>query len=930
MKSKLFASVLACLVTALSVRGEILLVDGFPTGEGGYSTAKATVTNFKPTGSSIIGFADEAYSGQNFVYTFGSNQGLSFPTSFSSIVPAGDSAIGFQDSNSTKANRTSYRKLAASVIGLTSGKFYIRLLMQADATALDKLEGGDNLALVSYYAAGLNGSSYYSTAGQFGDAIKSRTYLYDLAFGYVKNGAGSVSISLIARGAGDQIVTCPLVANPTSGNTYIGLIEVDPNAGTDGKEKIRAVVQDVSDYNPAFTFQKLDGDSDTIEVELISADGKGKTLEKFCVDGRLGTGNGIVKFDEFAIATSVEELVYVGAAPQTYTLYIASNIDGLGQPQPPYGKIEDVATDGSVVCTPGEMPFSDGVAYSCTGYTYETRDEQGEWSEPEVRTEKSFVMDDSAQTVRITWQWAPVAYRVAVMTHGSGSESVTFDADPVAPLQDGEGSIGGYFAADEELSVSAVDGAGTDPCEFLSWSGDVESNERTIAVTPSAPLALVANFKTHWKYDSENGTLSDGNWTLTCGAYQDADITVENPLVITGATAGNGVLDLETINSEISGGTVRAIGDAVFKDRTDLVALMLSPSVVYIGKEAFLNSGIANLPDFSHVVEVSDNAFQGCANMKGQPDFSSLATVKNNAFDSTGLSGDLILPELTLATYASFQKAAFTGKIVAPKLASIPQNFAVNLKVTSAEFDSATTVGNTAFSGCSKLASIKLSPNVKTFVSACFNGCSSLVEMDPAPFGPSVETIGYRSFAGTALANMVFGESFVSFDARSATDETSDAFSGSKVQSVDLSATSLAGLRTALFRDCYQLEHVVLPATVNQIDAQVFGAANAVDKLLVVDFAGDVPATVSDQWADNPDNNNGVSRPNRDWKMIIRVKGSRAASWTADPHFVALKDIPDVELKPNYDRLGEFKRVVGAWRNMWLCVDSKGLVITVK
>jgi hypothetical protein len=38
MKSKLFASVLACLVTALSVRGEILMYEGFPTGEGGYPT----------------------------------------------------------------------------------------------------------------------------------------------------------------------------------------------------------------------------------------------------------------------------------------------------------------------------------------------------------------------------------------------------------------------------------------------------------------------------------------------------------------------------------------------------------------------------------------------------------------------------------------------------------------------------------------------------------------------------------------------------------------------------------------------------------------------------------------------------------------------------------------------------------------------------
>ena len=933
MKCKLFASVLACLVTALSVRGEILMYEGFPTGEGGYPTTKSYITGQTITTENSKGFAAQTYVAGNYLYSFGTDAGLKYPESFNSeTFVSYDSAIGFEVNYNVKYIRQAARQVASGVFGNgRSGKLYFRMLMQCDSTAWNLLTSGDSMVQYNYYAAGLAYDRIRGSLANVSETFNSplnpnaaRTAIYYLAFGYVKNAQGNVSASLIVRGADDQINIYPIVQSPISGETYICLAEIDINAGIDGKERIRAMIQPVSSYDPTFEYATL-GQSDFVEAEMVN---DSKYLDVLIpAAGFLNTAGGTVKFDEFGVATTADDLVYIQSAAGSKTVMVAGNPSGIGTPDPDYGTVSDVEVGTTFSC--GDDFFKDGVMHSCTGYTYETRDEQGAWSEPQFVDEKTYVLDDSADTVRITWQWAPVAYRVAVTTYGSGSESVTFSADPVASLKDGEGTIGGYFAAGEELSVSAVDGAGTDPCEFLSWSGDVESNERTIAVTPSAPLALIANFKTHWKYDSENGTLSDGNWMLTCGAYQDADITVENPLVITSATAGNGVLDLETINSDISGGTVRAIGEVAFKNRTDLTALMLSPSVVYIGKEAFLNAGIANLPDFSHVVEVGDNAFQGCANMKGQPDFSSLVTVRNQSFDSTGLSGDLILPKLTLATYASFQKAAFTGKIVAPKLASIPQNFAVNLKVTSAEFDSATTVGNTAFSGCSKLASIKLSPNVKTFVSACFNGCSSLVEMDPAPFGPSVETIGYRSFAGTALANMVFGESFVSFDARSATDETSDAFSGSKVQSVDLSATSLAGLRTALFRDCYQLEHVVLPATVNQIDAQVFGAANAVDKLLVVDFAGDVPATVSDLWADNPDNN-GVSRPNRDWKMIIRVKGSRAASWTADPHFVALKDIPDVESKPNYDRLGEFKRVVGAWRNMWLSVDSKGLVITVK
>ena len=935
MKNKILTTLMAFAAMMLSARAEILMYEGFPTGEGGYPTTSSTAINgLTVTPAESVAFDSSAqYWAGNYVNSPGAYAGLSYPAAFDSATYpsyAGAATLCATVGHAPNQMRQAIRQFSSGVFKERTGKVYFRMLMQADETALGRLTGADGIVALNHYAAGLlydrvRGGLQYATESLYSslNAGTSRNAIYYLAFGFVKAADGSLSAALLVRGADDVRSVYPILTSVVPGETYICLAEIDLNAGTDGKEKVRAMIQPVSNYNPKFLYATL-GATDTIEVDIVNSSCYLDVL--LAEEGLLHTNNGVVKFDEFGVATTADDLVYIQSAAGSKTVMVAGNPSGIGTPDPDYGIVSDVEVGTTFSC--GDDFFKDGVMHSCTGYTYETRDEQGAWSEPEVRTEKSFVMDDSALTVRITWQWAPVAYRVAVTTHGSGSESVTFGADPVAPLKDGEGTLGGYFAAGEVLSVSAVDGAGADPCEFLSWSGDVESNERTIAVTPSAPLSLVANFKTHWKYDSEAGTLSDGNWTLTCGAYQDADITVEAPLMITGATAGNGVLDLEAINNEISGGTVRAIGEAAFKSRTDLTALKLSPSVVFIGKEAFINSGIANLPDFSHVVEVGDNAFQGCADMKGQPDFSSLVTVRNQSFDSTGLTGDLLLPELTLATYASFSKAAFTGKIVAPKLVTIPQNFAVNLKVTSAEFESATSVGNTAFSGCSKLVSIKLSPNVKTFVSACFNGCSSLVEMDPAPFGPSVETVGYRSFAGTAFTNLVFGESFVAFDAHSATDETSDAFNGSKVQSVDLGATSLTGLRTALFRDCYQLEHVVLPATVDEIGAQAFGAANAVDKLLVVDCAGEMPTTVSDLWADNPDNN-GVSRPNRDWKMVVRVKAKHADSWMADEHFVALKDIPDVESKPNYERIGEFKKVVGAWRNMWLSVERKGFTILV-
>lgn len=82
MKSKLFASVLACFVAALSVRGEILMYEGFPTGEGGYSASSANLAGQEVTSSSVYGFAEKKFASATYVYSHGENQDLHFQPTF--------------------------------------------------------------------------------------------------------------------------------------------------------------------------------------------------------------------------------------------------------------------------------------------------------------------------------------------------------------------------------------------------------------------------------------------------------------------------------------------------------------------------------------------------------------------------------------------------------------------------------------------------------------------------------------------------------------------------------------------------------------------------------------------------------------------------------------------------------------------------------
>ncbi|MBR2714308.1 MAG: leucine-rich repeat protein [Kiritimatiellae bacterium] len=937
MKSKLFASVLACLVTALSVRGEILMYEGFPTGEGGYPTTASTAINgltVTPFGS-VAFDASARYWAGNYVNSPGAYEGLSYPASFDSATYpsyAGAATLCATVGHAPTQMRQAIRQFSSNVFKDRTGKVYFRMLMQADETALGRLTGADGIVALNHYAAGLlydrvRGGLQYATESLYSslNSGTSRNAIYYLAFGFIKALDGSLSAALLVRGADDVRSVYPILTSVVPGETYICLAEIDLNAGTDGKEKVRAMIQPVSNYNPKFLYATLDT-TDTIEVDIVNSSCYLDVL--LAEEGLLHTNNGVVKFDEFGVATTADDLVYIQSATGSKTVMVAGNPSGIGAPDPDYGTVSDVEVGTTFSC--GDDFFRDGVMHSCTGYTYETRDEQGAWSEPQFVAEKTYVLDDSADTVRITWQWAPVAYRVQITSYGSGTENFTFGADPVVPLQEGETGIGGYFAV-EELTITAVDGGAPGVCEFKAWGGDIVSAERTLALSLAAPVALTATFQTHWRYVAEDATLTDGNWVLTTGAYAGTLDDEVNPLMITGSTAGSGVLDLSSLNDEISPyGPVRAIGPESFSKRADLVRLELDEKIVLIGDYAFQQSAIAGVPDFSRVKTFGRQAFQDCKAMKGNPKFDALEASGVNAFNGcSGLTGDLTLPKLATVPNYMFYRCGFDGVLSAPEATSVGGfTFAEN-KFTSASLPKLKVVSGNAFRACTKMRTLELAPDFTSIEAGGLINCSALAEVTPALFPDSIAKVDRISLQNAGLDGMdlVFPKGFDGLTVNAANE--SGAFDSTKIRSCDLSKAAITQLPKTLFRDCANLESVSLPATVDKIDDMAFGSQNPVSKLLVVDFAGDVPTTVSDDWANYPDGGN--PRANRDWKMVIRVPAKVADSWMADSHFVPLAQIENVAENPNYDRIGEFKKVVGAWRNMWLSVTpSKGTVIFVR
>lgn len=234
--------------------------------------------------------------------------------------------------------------------------------------------------------------------------------------------------------------------------------------------------------------------------------------------------------------------------------------------------------------------------------------------------------------------------------------------------------------------------------------------------------------------------------------------------------------------------TVTSIGNSAFAGCSYLTSINLPDSITSIGESAFAQcTGIKEIHIPASLTEIKNYSFMGCMSIKSIEIPEGVTSIGMSAFDSCVSLANVKFPQ-------SLKNIGSTAFTMCSALAEI------NLP------DSVTHIGDYAFSDCTSVERVSISQYVEKIGAGPFYGCEKLVSIDVDENNPN-----YKSIDGNLYSKDE--KTFIQY-----------AMGKENVPFYIPDTVTIIG--DSAFRGCRSLKNVIIPASVENVQAFAFFACS--------------------------------------------------------------------------------------------------------
>ena len=296
-----------------------------------------------------------------------------------------------------------------------------------------------------------------------------------------------------------------------------------------------------------------------------------------------------------------------------------------------------------------------------------------------------------------------------------------------------------------------------------------------------------------------DGVTSIGEYTFS-GCKELTSIKIPNSVINIEWSAFSNCTALTNITIPDS---VTSIGHYAFLMCSSLTSITIPDSVTNIGSVAFGDcTSLASITIPDSVTSIGESAFSGCTSLE------SIKVDSDNQYFSNDSYGVLFNKDKTL-------------------LVSYPLG---HRKTVYEIPDSVTTIGSSAFSGCTGLTDIKI-PNSVTSIDRCaFSGCTNFTSIT---IPDSVTNIDYGAFFGcTSLTKITIPKSVTSIGGY--------VFSNcSALTTIDI-PDSITTISYYAFEDCANLTNIKIPDSITNISNNAFSGCVSLTNIKIPESVTDI------------------------------------------------------------------------------------------